>query len=168
MFLNYYFYACVQFGEKFRVYETSNDMKKEIKITQWTADSPYLHPSHKAVLWTEDDKLVAIFKLGDTAIFLTAKWLRSKVDYMGISGYEEHANFVVWVPDDYKGKTLGLLGNNDVIIYNDYTNRKGVTLLGYLDPNTKSRIITNHMMDCELIYINACMHAGWIKIIKLS
>lgn len=139
------------------MWETTSKKMRDINIQQWTADSPFLHESHQAVLWTEtdkdNDKLVANFKLGDSAVSLSAKWLMSPVG----SGYENHVNFEVWVPNVFKGKTLGLLGNYDGNITNEYKNRAGGTLDGFKNPHTNSVKITNHTMDCEL-HINACMH----------
>lgn len=87
--------------------------------------------------------LVAVFKTGQADISLTAQWNEFNDER------NNHIAFSVWVPDDYKEKTKGLLGNYDGDHRNEYFNRGGVPLPNICDPRFKEVQITNHMKTCK-------------------
>ena len=112
-----------------------------LNILAYSENFPYLDSSKRAVLWTDSDKLIAVFKTGESPISLSARW----------NG--DHINFDVWVPAEYKHKTKGLLGYYDDNHCNEYRNRNNEVLdcIPVHHINGNSRTISNHMKSCKLL-----------------
>lgn len=147
-----------QFGESFRVYRTVGGPKSDIGIKSYNDNSPFLDRfSRKAVLWSTTETvlhnygenqeltMVAVFKVGQSTVSVKAQW-----KLFG-NPQDNHLDFSVWVPDDYKGKTTGLLGNYDGDHRNDYINRTGQPLRHVCNPRIKANeiAINNHLISCE-------------------
>ena len=127
------------------MYHTGSGGNRDIGINNFTEAFPYIDSSKKAILWTERDQnqqlnLHAVFKAEQNVISLSAQWWI-------IGGTSDHIDFKIWVPDDYKGKTAGFLGNYDSNHDNDFINRTGHLLL----PQHQIEEATDiHMFTCEL------------------
>ena len=147
-----------QFGESFRVYRTVGGPKSDIGIKSYNDNSPFLDRfSRKAVLWSTTETvlhnygenqeltMVAVFKVGQSTVSVKAQW-----KLFG-NPQDNHLDFSVWVPDDYKGKTTGLLGNYDGDHRNDYIKRNGQQLHDVCNPHDpqSERDIDSYMKSCE-------------------
>ena len=133
-----------QFGNGFRV-QQSEETGFPLDIMQINVNSPYLDRSKKAVLWADSNELIAVFKVRQNEISLKARWIEN--------ANGDHINFNVWVPEEYMGKTRGLLGNYDGNHCNDFMNRANeVLMLDCNHPNGQAQSISSHMNSCKLYF----------------
>ena len=134
------------------MYRTVGGPKSDIGIQNYNDSFPFLDRlSRKAVLWSTvtnnhgGKSMVAVFKVGQSTVSVKAQWR------LFGNPQDNHVDFSVWVPDDYKGKTTGFLGNYDGDHRNDYINRTGQPLRHVCNPRIKANeiAINNHLISSE-------------------
>ena len=125
-----------QFGESFRVWQTSGAQAGMPEITLPNDGTPWFDPCGKAALYRKGSTLYAVLKAREGDISLTAIWRGAFL------------NFDIWLPKEFARKTRGILGDFDGNPCNDFIDRSGLRIQ-HCNPNSIERTIFNHMLSCE-------------------